>query len=186
MSFTEYTPDPFTQNERPVDHTKLNAQWNSLFQMLRMGSRHSDPSKGGGGAVAISLAASGTATIVDDSIDWRDRLVTLQVTFVEDGTNPDHYLPGGASDDSIGGKIEYPGSGNDAQIFTVGFAAFYTQAGGTGGAAPWVGIKFNNAGDQVIFWADSSTGELKMKLDNAGTKLAVNAIVMYSPDYGQY
>ena len=186
MSYNEYTPDPFNQNQKPLASDDLNSNFNSLFQMLRMGSRHGDPSKGGGGAVFVSLVASGTATTVDSSIDWRDRMVTIVTNFFDEGSTPEDYVPGGARDGSIGGKIEYPGSGNDAQIFTMGIASFYSQAGGDGSGSPWVGITFNNALDLLLIWADQSDGSLKMKIDNPGTKLTVNALIAYSPDYGFY
>lgn len=141
-----------------------------------------DPDIYGGGTVWLEelTANNTTPVIVDDSIDWRDRFITIQGKILESSLSSD--LPGGGDDDGITTGLE---DGNEPVHLAVGM--FYSEAGNSGaGNDPGWRFRPDSGADYIYIWADDSDGKLKMGKASTsnGNQYAVTIKIDYSPDQG--
>ena len=141
-----------------------------------------DPLIYGGGTVWVEDATvdDTVPVILDSSINWRDRFITIMGKILEAGASVGSEIPGGGSDDGITtGLID--------SLAATHFAAgmFYSEAGRSGaGITP--GWRFRPAAseDYIYIYADSTTGNLMMgKAATANaSRYAVTVKIDYSPD----
>jgi len=132
----------------------------------------------------IVVGSVGTDYLIDDSIDWRQRFITI----VAEGTvasagSPRTDLPGGGSDNVIAFSLwTTPGT-----LLTGGnLGLFYSENGqATGaGASPALLLSFGpGTPDTVRFYARSTDGALMARaVAIAATGVSVNAMIVCSPD----
>jgi len=141
-----------------------------------------DPDLYGGGTIWAdqAMANDTNAITLDDSINWRDRMITILGRMKEDGADVAKGIPGGAEDNNIvtGIKDVTP----DADL-AVGL--FYSESGRSG-AGTLPGWRFRpSAGDDYLYiWADSTSGDLMIgkQATANGSRYAVVLKIDYSPD----
>lgn len=127
----------------------------------------------------IPIASLNTDFLIDNSIDWRNRLVTVIAEGTVAATKAD--IPGGANDGLITGPL-WTGGGSVGVGMNGGI--FYTQAGqATGaGALPALTFNINAATDTIRFYARAADGFLMARMTaNAATGLSICAKIDCSP-----
>jgi hypothetical protein len=148
-------------------------------------NRQQGGGKTGWGYFAIAVGQIGTDFILDDSIDWRKRLIMVMFEGTVVATVAD--LPGGANDHLISGPFWTGGPGVLATGQNGGM--FYSENGQATGAGANPAITLNiGAGatpDTLRFYARSTDGFLMVRATAiAATGVAANVLVMCSPHLG--
>jgi hypothetical protein len=132
----------------------------------------------------IVIGSIGTDYLIDNSIDWRQRLIFICAEgTVNSAGSPRTDLPGGGSDNAI----SFPFWSTPGTISSGGNAGlFYSENGqATGaGAFPGLDLAFGvGTPDQVRFFARSTDGALMARATAiTATGVSVNAIIICSPD----
>lgn len=136
------------------------------------------PTPDGGGVIWIEMTTNGTTdVVVDDSIDWRDRVIVAEGLLL--GETPySANMPGGANDDDTDYDLTGSGSGEIHRIL-------YTEAGQDGtNNNPAVAVVRQT--DEVRLFARDTDG--KLCLVKNGTSDSYETIfwgcVKFSPDQG--
>jgi len=153
------------------------------------------PDKYGGGIVfAISQTNGLTVVKVDDSIDWRDRLVVAVGFLSYSQVDPSIYKPPAAGT-VLFSSISVDGDGAleaaPSQHFVSGM--IYTKNGSAAGSDAFVfkNDAAANPGDQVRLWADDGTsfdaGDLVMVKDaNTANQHVIALALLYSPKQNHF
>lgn len=135
----------------------------------------------GGKIISVygNIAANDTVATLDDSHDWRNRMIGV-MCIAKDGNPAKENIPGGASEVFEGEAIQDPVSTVN-QNFNVG--VHYTQLGGTGATTPYLRLPFGGSSVSVLrIFADSTTGELKAQTETLlGTSVDIMALVFCGP-----
>jgi hypothetical protein len=140
------------------------------------------PAPYGGGSIwaEILVVNNTTAVLIDDLIDWRDKMIKLSGIIHGQGTL---YMPGAASDAGINGLL----GGESPESYMS--AMFYSQQGsGNGSTMPYTTFQMAAGEDDLRFWVDDSTGELKCGkvATSEGSTFVCILEISYSPDMGHY
>jgi hypothetical protein len=143
---------------------------------------------GGGTIWCEGITNSQTPVKLDDSIDWRDRIITVKA-FIKASATPQNHLPGGTSQKDIEGRSwEVLTGGHD--IHDMSECIFYS---GPGSNSPGLtsgfhgSIAYDTAADYFVeFFVDDGTidqaGDLYMIiLSSVTNEYAVIAKIEYSP-----
>ena len=147
-----------------------------------------EPDTYGGGPVwAVKVIPDNTTPIVlDTSIDWRDRIITINGWAIENASAAFH-LPGGANDDLISDS-DFGADNIAPKEFVQG--VFYSEQGSaSAGVRPhFIDASTLTAQDFYYIWADSTTGNL-MCGKAATTNGSVYGLMLkidYSPIQNHY
>lgn len=117
----------------------------------------------------IAEVSNGDGCTLDDSIDWRDRHISLTVAQQDVAAD---FTPGQANDDEL--ALDDAADGTYA-------GCFYSGPGSpSNGSGSW-----SRTVSDVRYAADAETGELFV-YNNSGTDLVVGGWVMASPQLGPY
>ena len=153
------------------------------------------PDKYGGGIVFAVAQTNGLTVVkVDDSIDWRDRLVVAIGFLSYSQVDPSIYKPPAAGT-VLFSSISVDGDGNleaaPSQHFVSGM--IYTKNGSAAGSDAFVFKNDTgaNPGDQVRLWADDGSsfdaGDLVMVKDaNAADQHVIALALLYSPKQNHF
>ncbi len=139
------------------------------------------PDTYGGGPVwaEFEISAANPIKIIDSSIDWRDRFITINGVTISGSST---LRPGGAADAIIRGQ-NGPDIDNAEKHFS---AFFYSEQGSNGAGTPRLELSFA-AADDITFYVDSSTGYLTaQRTESAGTTWQIMCKIDYSPIQNHY
>lgn len=116
-----------------------------------------------------------TVVVIDDSIDWRDRWVKVEVGFLDDSSDP---RPGDAGDDQL--QILFDDNGTAPGGIT---RMFYSEAGHDGTVAyPGLSITPASFSESVRLFARDTDGALCMRKNAAvEPNIVVVGLVKCSP-----
>lgn len=99
-------------------------------------------------SVYMAMVATTTEYVIDDSMDWRKRIVSV-MAYVASGVAGLSVLPGGAADNATAGSLWNAGP-VAGSAFVAG--VFFTQDGSAGGGAnPTLTMSNNNAASSFTF-----------------------------------
>lgn len=183
------------KNEAGPGSTGIGAPRNELFsesdQAAIAGNVIAGRQQQGGKIVTayFKITATGTSVLIDDSIDWRRRIITIVATVNGNAGGPaNRYLPNGADDNFINGAMW------NAAIAAFGNAntgIFYSEAGrADGGGNPalvfgWSAV----ANTSLAFYALDTDGGLKCRSNaslggGGNTELDICATIICGPYIG--
>lgn len=123
----------------------------------------------------VYMATNGTTEVlIDDSVDWRDRIIEVSL-WVSVKATPSDYLPGGTNDDVAGDDL----NGSD------GCQAVFFSESGNPGSSDTPGLPAftpTTSSDDLWLYARSSDGALAMKKSGtASNNFIVMGFVRASP-----
>ena len=119
-----------------------------------------------------SETAAVTERVLDENIDWRERLVIVHMIGFDSTASPKGALPGGANEALIRMQSwESPGGGGEISE-EASWGMFYSQAGNEGGTAgPELSLYLGDDGGIgaiVVFYARDTDGALCAWVDSMG------------------
>ena len=140
---------------------------------------------GNGGFMFFDGTTTGTTAItLDSTLDWRDRWIHVNV-YARFSATTGGFVPGGGTDTGINGDIEREAGDNLAgDQYKATF--FYSEQGSTGTGSPG-GVLQTNGEDNVWVYADSTSGDLKLRKSvDTGNEADFGLLVIFSDDQGHY
>lgn len=138
----------------------------------------------------ISVAAAGLAPVsnnfmtLDSSIDWRGRMVNVQLEITRHSSLAfaQAFIVGGASDQYLGSQADPTGVYANTWLTTDDW--MYTEDGSASGLVyPVLIYLFNGIGSNAYIWVDETTGVLMLtwiSSDANNDHIAVNGIILYT------
>lgn len=129
----------------------------------------------GGGTIWFDkhTAPASVSTIVDNSIDWRDRWVVVEGYIRNNATT---YQPGTAVDNDITAGVNH-------SAYLV-HACFYTEDGGT---MPKCYIyQSGNYSDHAYLWVNEANGNLLVYNNYVNGNISMGLKISYSPEQNHY
>lgn len=151
------------------------------------------PDRYGGGTMWFWKVTNGTTVIkIDDTIDWRDRLITVQGYISPTDATPTGYLPNQPTMQDGSLTIDTDGNLDTAHNYVSG--CMYTFDGHATGASHSMSFRNDTGavgGDVIVLWVDDGTsfaaGNLVMKESgDANDENALLVRVDFSPKLNFY
>jgi len=172
-----------TSETGKIDTSLLGKEWGGRTATINQNDNPA-PGTGGGGTIWSEIRVTDeTEHILDNSIDWRDRFVSLTgairvdpVSNILPGEENDQYLYGDTVNDSI-------------NCLFIGFMYSRTGCAGAGlQQTPHMRYSFAPGYDYVYVWVDHNDGKLccGKQTNTNGTIYTMAMKIEYSSDQGHY